>query len=257
MNQTKILPVTENYDHIELTDAEQTEALRLARKAKHFKIENENYWKKVSQPVEYPKFDFKQMREFAVQKLIQHCGSDFKINEYNSKIIDQLALYFSNNIRFEEEHGLSLDKGIFLVGPIGCGKTTIMKAFSINTHNSYSLVSTRLVSDEYTKNGIEGAERFFGLQPVHPQQYYGQKEIGFCFDDLGTESSKKHFGNELNVINDIILSRYDKNLKGKTHFTGNLTGDEIDEIYGSRVRSRLREMCNFIAFDTQASDFRK
>src|SRR5699024_428694 len=102
-----------------LTEEETNEALRLARKAKHFKVENEKYRKKLTQPVEYPKFNFEQTRKFALEKMIDICG-DIHLTEANEEIINLLSLYFSGHSDFEKKHGYSLQKSIFLVGPVGC-----------------------------------------------------------------------------------------------------------------------------------------
>ena len=86
----------------------------------------------------------------------------------------------------------------------------------------------------------------------------------------------KNFGVDSNVIGEILLSRYElftrnpelvsrsysKNptaKKGKpivTHGTTNLNADEIEERYGNRVRSRMRELFNLIAFDKNCRDKR-
>ena len=81
----------------------------------------------------------------------------------------------------------------------------------------------------------------------------------FCFDDLGTEGSLKYYGNECNVMAEILLTRYDLfvSQKIKTHITTNLSATEIEGFYGNRVRSRLREMFNLIAFDGTCHDKRK
>ena len=52
---------------------------------------------------------------------------------------------------------------------------------------------------------------------------------------------------------EILLSRYDLFIsKTKTHITTNLSATEIEKKnYGNRVRSRLREMVNLIAFENQ------
>ncbi len=256
LNHPRTSQAMETYDHIELTEQETNEALRLARRAKHFSIENEKYRQKISAPPVYPKLNENEVKNLVVKKLLQG-NPDFKINDHNSNIIDLLSLYFSGDSRFEDE-GYSLEKGIFLVGPLGCGKTSIMKAFTVNSFNSYLLTTTRKVSEDYTREGADTIDNYSELIPVYPQYYFGQNQIGVCFDDLGAETNKKHFGNESNVMTEIIQARYDKErFKGKTHFTGNMTGTQIEELYGSRVRSRLREMCNFIAFDPKAPDFRK
>ncbi len=50
-----------------------------------------------------------------------------------------------------------------------------------------------------------------------------------------------------------ILSRYDHFISQKmiTHITTNLDSQDIEEVYGLRVRSRLREMCNVVCFGSQ------
>ena len=42
-----------------------------------------------------------------------------------------------------------------------------------------------------------------------------------------------------------------------THITTNLNAEEIEDRYGNRVRSRLREMVNVIGFDKNTKDKRK
>ena len=42
-----------------------------------------------------------------------------------------------------------------------------------------------------------------------------------------------------------------------THATTNLSTSELEDYYGNRVRSRKREMFNFITFDSGAKDKRK
>jgi DNA replication protein DnaC len=57
---------------------------------------------------------------------------------------------------------------------------------------------------------------------------------------------------------EILLSRYDLFISKKllTHITTNLSATEIETHYGNRVRSRLREMVNLIAFEKTAQDKR-
>lgn len=65
------------------------------------------------------------------------------------------------------------------------------------------------------------------------------------------ENNLKYYGNECNVIAEILLSRHDifTSKKIQTHITTNLSASEIENNYGNRVRSRLRELCNLIAYD--------
>ena len=61
-----------------------------------------------------------------------------------------------------------------------------------------------------------------------------------------------------NVMGEVLLSRYDLfiNHKVKTHITTNLNAQELEDRYGNRVRSRMREMMNLLAFDSSTIDKR-
>jgi hypothetical protein len=73
------------------------------------------------------------------------------------------------------------------------------------------------------------------------------------------EHTTKHFGNECNTVAEILLQRYDlfANQGIVTHATTNLNADELEAIYGVRVRSRLRAMFNLISFPIDTCDKRK
>ena len=81
----------------------------------------------------------------------------------------------------------------------------------------------------------------------------------FCFDDLGVESIGRYYGKDCNVLGEILISRHDLFIKHKikTHATTNLNAVELEERYGNRVRSRMRQMFNLIAFDKGSLDKRK
>jgi DNA replication protein DnaC len=57
---------------------------------------------------------------------------------------------------------------------------------------------------------------------------------------------------------EIILTRYDSFIHHKTmtHVTTNLSASELERFYGDRVRSRMRQMFNLIAFDKDSIDKR-
>ena len=64
-------------------------------------------------------------------------------------------------------------------------------------------------------------------------------------------------------MGEILLSRYDSfsynsNVrKTLTHLTTNLSASEIEQFYGNRIRSRLRESFNLIAFPNHTNDKRR
>ncbi len=246
----------ETYDHIELTEAEKSEALRLARKVKDQRIRSEAYIEKVKRDPVYPVLSYQDLSGY-LKRYYKESGKELVIDQDNEIVIEQLLLYFSGSERFETEYGMSLKKGIMLIGPVGCGKTTLMKALSYNSFNPFVVRRCEDLTGEYQKYGHDVIVA--NIQPVidYPQRNFGHDLIGSCFDDLGTEDISKNFGNSANVMASIIHGRYDDSkLKGKTHFTANLTTEDIEAFYGSRVRSRLREMCNVIPFSPKSKDRR-
>lgn len=181
-------------------------------------------------------------------------GKSFKICDDDKPIIFKLLIYAIRDHENALKLGLDINKGILLTGPIGCGKTSIMqliKPFS-NFKCDYKIKTTRDVSFEFAKNGFEALQ-------VYTQKTNGQNRLsGYCFDDLGAEKQIKHFGNDCNVMAEILISRYEQFIENNsiTHITTNLSASELENYYGNRVRSRLRNMFNLIAFDRNSNDKR-
>lgn len=109
----------------------------------------------------------------------------------------------------------------------------------------YIIKSARDIAFEYQKYGVETIQK------------YGKQHNTLCIDDLGVENNSKFYGNECNTIAEILLQRYELLTKIKTHATTNLNAGELEELYGNRVRSRLRSMFNLISFSKDTMDKRK
>lgn len=256
--------LTENYKpewhDLELTDEETEIAMNAARKEKFYLLKTKKHIEKINKKIEVPNVTSEILQKLIID-FAKKSIPDFEIDSSNIEIFRMLCLYFSNDPEFEKtHHNFALRKGIILAGPVGCGKTTLLNLFKRNTVNSFNVHSCREIAGEYTATkdgGYEVIEYYSNLSPVAYGTYFDQTHIGTCFDDLGTESAKKHFGNQVNIMEDIILARYDRGIRNKTHFTTNLSADEIEEMYGQRVKSRLREVCNFMTFETQSTDRRK
>jgi DNA replication protein DnaC len=60
-------------------------------------------------------------------------------------------------------------------------------------------------------------------------------------------------------MSEALLSRYDLFVSQNmtTHITTNLSASEIEDFYGNRLRSRMREMVNLVSFDKGTIDKRK
>ena len=181
-------------------------------------------------------------------------GPQFFIRKTDVPLILQLMYYFTNNEEKAKEHNIDLNKGLMLSGPIGCGKTTLLELMKLIAvpEKKYFFTTARDISFEFIQDGYEVIQRYSkGI----PGQY---TKRNFAFDDLGTERNLKYFGNECNIMAEILLSRYDLFIAHHfvTHITTNLSATELEEYYGNRVRSRLRNMCNLIFFDKEAVDKR-
>jgi DNA replication protein DnaC len=182
-------------------------------------------------------------------------GNHFEILETDYPIVYKLIAYFLKDLQTCNQLNINLEKGILLTGPIGCGKTTLMTLMKhlAPADNKFIVKPCRDISFEFIQDGYQILHKYSigKLYHTEPRTY--------CFDDLGTENNLKYFGNECNVMAEILLSRYDLFIskKLKTHITTNLSANEIEKQYGNRVRSRLRELCNLIAFDNVTNDKRK
>jgi|GEM_PF-326620 len=191
----------------------------------------------------------------------------FELTADTKAVFELLCLYFTNDSRFEtkgQELGLpySLNKGLLLFGPVGCGKTSLMRLFMRNPRQPFGMLAARQVAKRFTDQGADG------LNP-----YLSAGSTGVCFDDLGTEPMPvKHYGNEVNALSDVLLSRYDEFQCGRlegtmTHLTTNLPATDapqadgsvslsLDHCYGNRVRSRMRELFNPVYFPSSSPDMR-
>jgi len=196
-------------------------------------------------------------------QLMQVCGKSlfgnhFLLYEEDAAVLAKLYAYCTGDYEMCAKLSIDLNKGIFLAGGVGVGKTVFMMILRqiVPMTERYVIKPCQQIALEYIDQGSNVLMR------------YGRNYVDFvdvntinrayCFDDLGAEEATKHYGNDANVMAQIIQMRYNlfQNRKVLTHFTSNLIADQIDIHYGTRVRSRLREMCNWIEFSEQSSDKR-
>tara|TARA_R110002049_G_scaffold234596_1_gene407847 strand:- start:8193 stop:8855 length:663 start_codon:yes stop_codon:yes gene_type:complete len=192
-------------------------------------------------------YNFKQILSYLNAKGKLLFGKNFRIYEEDEAILYKLCVYFIRDFVACKKLGIDPNKGILLSGPVGCGKTSLMKLlpFIIPHLKSYEVIPARNITFTFNSIGYKIIEN------------YGNSNF-YCFDDLGVETTGRHFGKDCNVMGEIILSRYDLFLKNniKTHATTNLNAAELEEKYGNRVRSRMRQLFNLIAFDKESIDKR-
>lgn len=134
-----------------------------------------------------------------------------------------------------------------MAGNVGSGKTLLMETFNalVRCTQPFYKTTARQVAKDYAADGLTALVRYLKQFRKTPQ---GLVPVDFLFDDLGAEDNKKHYGNEANVMAEIIYDRYELYTRyaTRTHFTTNLTTEELEEKYGTRAYSRLCQMCNFM-----------
>lgn len=193
---------------------------------------------------------FKWCVSFLEKRGKEAYGEKFKIIEQDYEVIFKLLAYFLADKPNAEKLGIDLEKGILLTGPIGCGKTSLM---NLMRHvplpeRNHVMKSCRDVSFEFIQEGYEVIWHYSRMA------FNSERPKIYCFDDLGAEQSLKYYGNECNVMSEILLSRYEYFVSHDmvTHLTTNLSASDIEDLYGNRVRSRMREMFNLIFFEINA-----
>jgi len=198
-------------------------------------------------------YNYSEIISWLEQKGMELYGQSFKIQETDHDIIYKLIAYFLKDETTCFQLNIDLNKGILLSGPVGTGKTSLMNLMKNLTslNHKFYIKPCRDISYEFIQEGYEIIQRY-----SKGKLYPDPKTI--CFDDLGTENNIKYYGNECNVIAEILLSRYDLFISRKiiTHITTNLSATELETAYGNRVRSRLPSMVNLISFDKTTKDKR-
>ena len=137
-----------------------------------------------------------------------------------------------------------LNKGIYLAGGTGTGKTWAMDIIS------------HLALANGMKIRVFGRDEAFHIVPTKASTAVEKFTLNedpltqrvLCFNDLGTEPREGvYMGNRLEVMRDYIEDRADSPWL-MTCFTSNypMTHEFIAERYGERAVSRLRQMCNYL-----------
>lgn len=165
---------------------------------------------------------------------------DFSIDERNREVINNLFFYF-NGI----EGKYKLDKGIWLFGDIGTGKSSLMYLFSEFKKlyfDGFKIHICSKVSNDYAING--DLDKY-----TYNEKGYPGGPVSMCFDELGRETiPANYYGQKLNVMQHILHIRYSlwQSTGVKTFITTNDDPSAIESKYGDFIRDRNREMFNIV-----------
>jgi len=223
------------------------EALVSAKSQKQVKLEyaRADELRKQKAKELFEPFDKDKLAAFCQSFYFERLKKEFIVDDSNRLLYNKLLQYFTGDKDFENG-GYSLQKGILILGNVGVGKTEIMRFFQKNKKSCFVIKSCHEIADDYMlyENEINEVYSTPIERAMNDPDVFFQKYIGYCFDDLGTEEVKNNYGNKKNVMADILLTIYEKKEYSKFHMTTNLQPEEIEQMYGTRVRSRIREMFN-------------
>ncbi len=176
----------------------------------------------------------------------------FIIDQNNKKFLNVFCKYFAQDPTFETEHNGELDKGLFVFGSNGTGKTSsfeiiqrISKIYSINQ------IWTPIIS---TQNVVEQFNLSVSNKKDDVIKYYSKGK--YMFDDLGSEIKASNYGKE-DIFSRILELRYNEFIKKgtKTYITSNLSFEDIKERYGVRVYDRCYQMFNQLELNGKSRRF--
>lgn len=159
---------------------------------------------------------------------------DQVLKEKIARIFDWIV---GHNIDFRE------NKGLFLFGSVGTGKSSILKAVMRMIDNLYSDNETGTVYTKYV-TADEIARLYSENSDSSDIKLRSIRTYQLVFiDDIGYEAFKvfDHY-----PICEIIRDRYDN--KRITCFTSNMNQAELKQRYGDSIEDKLAEMCTFIEF---------
>lgn len=172
------------------------------------------------------KLTLEQVKRYAWNYILDKCPF-FKLTKANKKLLKDLSEYTVGTGELDAE------KGVYLYGAYGVGKSLIMQPFmnllKVKQKTSISLVA------EYNET----------------EQFKQYCTGDWYFDDLGAEKLPKFFkaGSEP-LMTEVLQERYSKTNQGhdtgKTFVSSNLNPEYFKEMYGARVASRMNEMFNII-----------
>lgn len=238
-----------------LTPEEKETILKRAANQKRGELSRKAYWDAINAP-DKP-IEFWDWREY-VEDLQEAAGDGFVVDDDNREVIETLAKYFTNSPEFEKiKEGYSLKKGLILHGPIGVGKSKLMKMFLHNQRQAFRIVDCVDIGRAYAKKGEDSLVQYFKDQPVMVRNDFNHMSAGYCFDDLGVENDARFFGTECKVMESILEFRYRSKDTLVTHLITNLNAKEITTRYGVRIADRMKEMFNLVSYPVAAQSRRR
>lgn len=232
----KTNPTLAEVTEVALTEEEKQTALIKAVKNKEWVIEtdkikaaNRERVKAESEALKakwtYQHF-YRTMRDEAAKQ-----GIELIYNDQTSRLIRTICYKLARNpIYFQE--GFSYDKGLIIRGEPGLGKTWVVSLVAANPVCSVQMVTMHEITRSVLDTGAYNGLKFASYDLVY-------------LDDVGTEGGEvTYFGTKINWFKTWFEELYAKNKHAlnRVMISTNCSFDELEKIYGFRVRDRMAEM---------------
>lgn len=188
----------------------------------------------------YPRIDIAAYKRWFMYVAKQVTKGSFQIDDRNRDLVNDLFLYF----HFQKGR-LDLRKGLWLEGPVGTGKSTLMQVFSQYLKSLQMGFRVYICSQVTTDYSLTGDLSRY----LDNAGWSSSGPVPMCFDELGREPlPAKYYGTELNVMQHILHIRYSywQTTGLRTFVTTNANGNDIERLYGDFIRDRRKEMFNII-----------
>lgn len=188
---------------------------------------------------------FGLMKHTAYQ-LLNTSGEELKreliVNDQTTPLIKTICFFFSRDPRFESELGYSFQKGLWVRGVSGLGKTFLVDCVAQNELNPAKVISMIEITDSVKGEGAYEIEE-------------GNHRILYL-DDVGTEETPvNYYGTKINWFKDFLELYYAKKRPfASLIISTNINFSEVESKYGFRVRSRVKDMFNVV--DVTGKDLR-
>lgn len=195
----------------------------------------------------------KEFEKYFIDKATQSTkgNKDFRfvIDSYNKKVLDFFYAYMVQDLETLQKLKGNVEKGILIQGTNGSGKSflfeTLDKIYIEHKVQHWRIhFNEAIILPEKYRRYISNPQ--IASNDLDFYEYYSKGAI--LIDDLGAEIKLKHFGNEVEIVDQLIQLRYNifkkKNLK--TFVTTNLSLEDIKRRYGLRSYDRIFEMFNIL-----------
>ncbi len=189
----------------------------------------------------------KVFKKLADYYFIEKWNRQFEIDGFNTDALNILCCYFSDNKKFNEVHEGDYRKGFILFGNVGVGKTSIFrilellfKEFYLPQYNFKFVTARSIISEVIIESKSKVSSEEFIIQKYSKSILY--------IDDISKNSKAIIWGQKRDVIEEILLNRYDlfcRNGK-RTFVSTNLSRDEFTTNFSPSMNDRLFDMFNFI-----------